>query len=74
MPPFTQRYNNNLKKLLTDNGITQAQLIKESDLSTGTINLICRKKIDPSLKTKEIVVKGLNKLSAKNYTLEEVFS
>ena len=62
-----------LKEILTSNGIRQSTLASITGLAVGYINKICNKKVIPSLTTKNIILKGLTKLSSKSFSLEEVF-
>lgn len=65
--------NNCLKDKLDSHGVSQAELSRETGISTGTINRVCNRKRTPALRTKSKIVNGLNTLSSQSYTTEEIF-
>jgi len=63
---------NNLEELLLENGLSQADLSRESSLSTNTVNKATRHKgITPLTMVK--LKDALNRLSKREYTIQEVF-
>jgi len=71
--------NNKLKDTLNVVGITQAKLAKlceefAESISVGTINKICTKRISPSDRHKNIIVKVINRyLKEEKYSIEDIF-
>ncbi|MDR0603908.1 MAG: hypothetical protein LBG80_06365 [Bacteroidales bacterium] len=71
--------NNRLKDTLNVVGITQAKLAKlceeyAESISVGTINKICTRRISPSDRHKNIVVKVLNRyLKEEKYSIGDIF-
>jgi len=65
--------NNDLKKLITEEGVTQVELASASGVATGTINKLCNDKRDCALTTLYRIVKALNKLADREYSFEQVF-
>lgn len=64
---------NNLKKTLTQEGVSQAKLSSTSGISIGTINKICNQKRECSATTNHKLLKELNTLTGKQYKYEDVF-
>ena len=70
---------NKLKDTLNVVGITQAKLAKlceefAESISVGTINKISTKKISPSDRHKNIIVKAMNKyLKEEKYSIGDIF-
>ncbi len=64
---------NTLRNILDSNGLGQTELAIESKVSLGTINKLCNNHISVTLKTKNRLLIGLNKLSGKHLTIDEVF-
>ena len=65
---------NNLKKILTKEGISQVELAKESTLSDGTINKICNQKRTPAPTSMFRILNALNKLLEKEkYQITDLF-
>lgn len=64
---------NKLKEIIVNEGITQTELAKESNLSDGTINKICNKKRTPSPTTMNKIVKALNVLSKNSHDVKNIF-
>jgi predicted transcriptional regulator len=64
---------NNLRKVLANEGITQAQLARSSSVSDATVNRIYAGKRNPAPATKGKIVKGLNKLSQIKYAIRDIF-
>ena len=65
--------NNCLKEKLDSHGVSQADLSKESGVSTGTINRVCSQDRTPAPRTKTKIVNGLNKLSESKYEVADIF-
>jgi len=72
--------SNTLKKILQEEGITQADLHKHSGVSTTTINKVCNQKRTVAPTTQSKLIIALNKLTrmikgdgAKQYSREEIF-
>ena len=77
--------NNKLINVLNEVGITQAKFAElcrkyAESISVGTINKICTKRISPSTRHKNIIVKVINtyleekKLEGKKYSINDVFN
>lgn len=64
---------NNLMKILIEEGIKQSQLAIETGISQGTINKIANQKRSGSPTTRHSLVNGINKISRKNYSHENLF-
>ena len=64
---------NNLKKELDDAGKSQEELSKISGVSTSSINKVYNQKRVLAPKTNAKIVKGLVKLTKKNYKVEDIF-
>jgi len=64
---------NNLKKILTEEGLTQAKLAAHCGLCSGTVNRIANGKKSASPRTFHRLVKGLSELSKKTFSFEEIF-
>jgi DNA-binding XRE family transcriptional regulator len=64
---------NKLLELLTENGIKQSKIASVSELSKETINRICKNHTQGSPVTQVSLVKALNQLSGKEYTVQDVF-
>ncbi len=66
---------NKLKQILNDEGLSQAELARETGVSTSTINRVCqqRKAVAPRTQTRLTI--GVTKLSqnGKEYTVKEIF-
>lgn len=65
--------NCNLKEILEKEGINQIDLSKSIKKAYGTINKICNNRYNPPPTLKNKILKGVNKLSDRIYTLEEIF-
>ena len=63
-----------LKSILVNEGITQAELSRESGVGLGTINRVCnnRRTIAPTTRSK--LLKALNTLADDVYELADIFS
>jgi transcriptional regulator with XRE-family HTH domain len=64
---------NNLKRILDEEGKSQADLCRISNVSTGTLNKVFNEKRTPAPKTLSKIVAGLNKISEKRYARIDVF-
>ena len=64
---------NNLRKVMTEEGFSQAQLAHMSGVSSGTINKIFNKKRRCAPKTNHKILKGLNAMTDNKYSYEELF-
>lgn len=64
---------NCLREKLDDHGVSQADLSRESGVSTGTINRVCSNKRTPAPRTKSRLVQGLNDLSKSSYGVNDIF-
>lgn len=64
---------NYLKVVLIKEGLTQSSLAQATRLSAGTINKVACEKRTPSPRVQNALVKGLVKLSGKEYNLEDIF-
>ncbi len=65
--------SNNLQKELDSNGKSQKELSDESGVSVGTISKVYNKKKTPAPKTCAKIVQGLNKLTNKEYAVNDIF-
>ena len=65
--------SNRLKEILVSEGLTQAELVLSSGISTSTIGRVANKKQSVSPTTEGKIIKALNKLSGKLYKVAEVF-
>jgi plasmid maintenance system antidote protein VapI len=64
-----------LKEILEEEGISQAQLSRSSDVSTTTINKICTRNLngaDISPTTKGKLTKAINKLAGSAYKISDI--
>ncbi len=73
-----ERFHNNLKKLMDERGIRQADMVKSSGLSTNTIRGLYHQTIIGSAATQGAAVTGLNhccrsKNLNERFTTKEVF-
>jgi len=72
--------DNKLIDVLTEVGITQAKFAKlcgeyAESISVGTINKICTRRISPSTRHKNIIVKVINTyLEEKKYSINDIFN
>ena len=64
---------NKLKGTLEKEGITQAQLSKKSNVSSGTINKLCNGNRVVSPTTQAKILKALISLAGKNYSKKDIF-
>lgn len=64
---------NFLKDILIKEGLTQSSLSLAINVSAGTINKVASGSRTPSPRIQNALVKGLVKLSGKEYKLEDVF-
>jgi transcriptional regulator with XRE-family HTH domain len=65
---------NNLKSLLTQEGVSQRELADKSGLSDGTINKICNKKRTPAPTSMFKILKAFNELvGGDDYTILQIF-
>ncbi len=64
---------NKLKIILENEGINQITLAREIKMSHGTINKICNGHYDPAKTSKNRIIKGVNNLANKLFTLSDVF-
>lgn len=67
------KHKNNLKNTLDSNGISQAELAADAKISLGTINKLYNCKISVTQKTQSKLIIGLNKVSTKKYTVDQIF-
>lgn len=65
--------SNNLHTALVKECISQSKLANACGLSSGTINRISNQKRSGSPITNHKIIKGLSKLTGKNYTYKEIF-
>ena len=65
--------SNNLKKILTKEGVTQAQLARACGVSAGTINKIYNQKRTCAPKTNHKILKGIQLITGKKIDFKEVF-
>lgn len=66
---------NELQNILDREGLTQTTFAAMCGISGGTINKICRQKLQPSSRHKHIIMKALNKYAEEEkYTVEFIFS
>lgn len=71
--------DNRLKDTLNVIGITQAKLARlceefAESISVGTINKICTRRVSPSNRHKNIIVKAVNKyLKEEKYSISDIF-
>ena len=70
---YMKMANNCLKDKLDSHGVSQADLSKETGVSTGTINRVCSKTRTPAPRTMSRIVQGLNKLSKSEYGVSDIF-
>ncbi len=63
----------NLKEILEKEGISQIDLSGSIKTAYGTINKTCNNRYNPAPTLKNKILKGVNKLSDRIYTLEEIF-
>lgn len=64
---------NNLRKILNEEGFTQTKLSSATGISIGTINKVACGKMMPSPRVQSVLLKGLQKLSGKEYKCDVVF-
>lgn len=64
---------NNLRSILINEGITQAELCRSSGMNATTINKCVNQKRTLSPVSNGKIVKALNKLSGKEYQIVDVF-
>lgn len=64
---------NNLRQVLDNEKITQAELARESGFSTNTVNKIYLKKTNGAPTTRGKMVDAVNRLSGQSYTLYAIF-
>jgi transcriptional regulator with XRE-family HTH domain len=66
---------NNLKQILTSEGLTQAEFLKKSglDLSMGTLNKLINKRRSVSETTENKIFNALHKIFADKYERKDVF-
>ncbi len=65
---------NNLKSILEKEGVNQTEFAKAISMSNGTINKICNQKYNPAPTSKHKILNGINKLTGKDYTIQDIFS
>lgn len=68
-----RKVKNNLRQALVNERITQAQLSRETGLSTTTINKIYLRKSNGSPNTQGRIVDAINALSGQNYREQDIF-
>lgn len=66
--------SNNLKEILVSEGIKQVELANKINVSAGTINKVCSKKLTPSPTFQNKITSGINNISNKTYNVDDVFS
>ena len=64
---------NNLKKMLEQEGIKQIELSRETGIAAGTINRVCGMRLTLSPTYCSKMLKGFNKLSKKEFDIEDIF-
>ena len=65
---------NNLAKILINEGIRQVTLSRATNIAQGTINRICKKKYKPSELMKNQITMHVNNLALKQkYDIEDIF-
>ena len=64
---------NNLQKTLTEEGLSQAQLAREANLSIGTVNRIAKGRKDGAPRTNHAILKALSRLVDKDLDYEDIF-
>ncbi|MBC2696712.1 MAG: helix-turn-helix transcriptional regulator [Desulfobacteraceae bacterium] len=64
---------NNLRKILTEEGATQAQLADKSGVSAGTINKVYNQNRSCAPKTNHKILKGIKLLTEKQYSYNDIF-
>jgi hypothetical protein len=65
---------NNLRTVLTNEGLAQAPLVVSSGISAGTINKVYGGRRTPAPATMGKLVNGLNRLvNANRYTVRDIF-
>ncbi len=67
------RENNSLRKILTNEGLTQAEVARAAGISHGTISKVYHQKRRPSIVTIMRIVNAVNRLAYEHYKVEEVF-
>ncbi len=65
--------SNNLATTLEQEKITSNQLAHQCNLNRSTVMSVVRKKRTPAPSTLELMVKHLNRMTKKSYTVEEIF-
>lgn len=68
-----RKVRNNLRQVILNERITQAELARKSGLSTTTINKIYLRKSNGSPTTQGRIVDAINALSGQNYREKEIF-
>ena len=64
---------NNLATALEKEGFTSNQLAQRCNLNKSTVKSVVMKKRSVAPSTQELIVKRLNRMTKKAYTLEEIF-
>lgn len=65
---------NCLQEKLDSHGLSQVELSKSADLSTGTINKVCTRARTPAPRTRTKIVMGLNRLANTDYQVGDIFT
>jgi transcriptional regulator with XRE-family HTH domain len=70
---MTEGIHNNLREILSKEGITQIEFAKTSGISSATIGAICNDRSSGNPTTQGKVVKWLKKMTGSPYSLNDVF-
>lgn len=65
--------SNNLRKILTEEGVTQAQLARKSGVSAGMINKVFNQNKACAPKTNHKILIGVKRLTEKQYEYNDIF-
>lgn len=65
--------SNNLATTLEQAKLTSNQLAANTHLTKSTVKSVVMNKRTPAPRTQELLVKVLNKMTSKSYTVEEIF-
>jgi transcriptional regulator with XRE-family HTH domain len=65
---------NNLKSTLVREGIKQAELARDSSVSSGTVNKVCNGRLTVAPTTRHRLVGALNRrIGSEKYRTEDIF-
>lgn len=64
---------NNLRQVIDNEGISQAEVARVSGFSTNTINKIYNKKTNGAPRTQVKVVEAVNQISGQTYDIRVIF-